>query len=192
MKEPFKYSMMSAFVFSESGPISSPASAGGSTPRMPAARMYSVAVRCFTCCAKVRTPLNSPSVGANVYLVAGIASAAPMSFFSASETKKSTTPPELRRSAGLSACAFAPVALAITNAIANTQFIAFIVNLLEFEQSVCRAIRDALSNLELVPHEFLHPLLSSQPQPQWPAIPPQFDFKVEEGATFPLARDILR
>src|ERR1700722_16092819 len=31
---------------------------------------------CFTCCAKVRTPLNSPLVGAKEYLSSGMASAA--------------------------------------------------------------------------------------------------------------------
>src|SRR5262245_57641275 len=33
---------------------------------------------CFTCSAKVRTPLNSPFVGANEYFSSGIASAADM------------------------------------------------------------------------------------------------------------------
>ena len=37
--EPFKYAMMSAFVLTESGPVSSPASAGGCSPRAPAARI---------------------------------------------------------------------------------------------------------------------------------------------------------
>src|SRR5215472_692362 len=40
---------------------------------------------CFTCSAKVRTPLNSPLVGAKEYLSSGIASAAETKSFSISE-----------------------------------------------------------------------------------------------------------
>src|SRR5262249_38908398 len=95
--ESFRYLTISALVFSASGPLSPFASKGDLSPVIGPHNWKLVMATCFTCSAKVRTPLNSlperlSPVGAKSYLSSGMASAAPTNSLSTVLTSRSISP----------------------------------------------------------------------------------------------------
>src|ERR1700676_1633304 len=75
--------------------------------RILAATKCWTAAACFTCFANVRTPRNSPFVGAKLYLSAGISFAIPVSCFSALAIRSWMTVVAERGRTGGAGCATA-------------------------------------------------------------------------------------
>src|SRR5215472_19373341 len=77
---------------------------------------------CFTCSANVRTPLNSPLVGANEYLSSGMASAAGTKSCSAIPRSKLSASPGLLAGGGLGICPSANPEQQSTTKVPNSNF----------------------------------------------------------------------